>query len=483
MSPVLIRQATIGCEIAGGPVADVRIADQRIVALASQLPPLPGEAVIEADGGALLPGLHDHHLHLYAAAAQRASVRCGPPEVGDAAALAAALHAADAALPGGGWLRGTGWHPAVMAPGETLDRDWLDRHGPARPIRIQHRSGRLWMFNSAALDRLQLDRRTADALGFQRQNGRLTGALLDGDAWLRTRLAGQRPDLSALSRALAARGVTALTDTTPGNRLEDAVALHEAQQRGALWQTLRLMGSAELDGLAESPSLQRGEAKFHHHEHALPPLETLVTAIRARHAAGRGVAFHCVSRIELVFTLAALETAGARPGDRIEHAGIAPPETVATMARLGLTVVSQPHFIRERGAVYRREVDADDRPWLYRLRGLQAAGIPLAAGSDAPFGRADPWASMQAAVDRRCEDGMPLGAAEALSPEAAFALYAGPLAAPGAAAPALQEGAPADLCLIDRPWSDARRQLAAVQVRGVCIEGRWRVTETPHPIG
>lgn len=472
-----------GAGIAFGPAADLRVEEGRITALAPRLDAAPGETVIEARGGTLLPGLHDHHLHLYAAAAQRASVRCGPPEVHDDAALAAALHAAAAATPGEGWLRGTGWHPSVMADGETLDRDWLDRHGPARPIRLQHRSGRLWIFNSAALERLQVDTQTADALGFQRKNGRLTGALLDGDAWLRKQLAGQRPDLGALSRALAARGVTALTDTTPGNDLDAAAALHAAQQRGELWQTLRLMGSAALDALSDHASLQRGEAKFHHHEHALPPLEDLVAAIRARHAAGRGVAFHCVSRIELVYTLAALEAAGARPGDRIEHAGIAPPETVATMARLGLTVVSQPHFIRERGAVYRREVDADDRPWLYRLRSLQAAGIPLAAGSDAPFGRPDPWASMQAAVDRRCEDGQPLGVEEALSPEAALALYTGPLPAPGSAPDALRVGAPADLCLIEQPWSLARQNLAAVTVRGVVIDGRWRPANPSHPIG
>src|SRR5579884_2781136 len=39
-----------------------------------------GEAV-DARGGALLPGLHDHHLHLRSLAAAVGSVTAGPPEV------------------------------------------------------------------------------------------------------------------------------------------------------------------------------------------------------------------------------------------------------------------------------------------------------------------------------------------------------------------------------------------------------------------
>ena len=56
----------------------------------------PGRALAEfvAAGGALLPGLHDHHLHLFALAAADASLRCGPPEVRNLRALADALDAA-----------------------------------------------------------------------------------------------------------------------------------------------------------------------------------------------------------------------------------------------------------------------------------------------------------------------------------------------------------------------------------------------------
>ena len=198
---------------------------------------------------------------------------------------------------------------------------------------------------------------------------------------------------------------------------------------------------------------------------ALPDLDELTAAMRAAHAAGRNVAAHCVSRVDLAFALAAWRAAGARPGDRVEHASVAPPEALAEIAALGQTVVSQPAMISERGAVYRREVDADDLPHLYRLRSFQVAGVPLALSSDAPYTDIDPWRAMAAAVTRRCADGEPLGPGEALSPERAYAAMAGRPSGPGRGDLRLRAGMRADLCLLDRDWAAARADLGCVRPR------------------
>jgi predicted amidohydrolase YtcJ len=461
---MLIRAAGIQF----GAVADLRIRDGLVAEIAPRLAAVGDEPVIEAGGDALLPSLNDHHLHLMSTAAAMASVACGPPQVRDAEGLAQALIAADAGA--SGWLRGIGFHESVMAGAGELDRHWLDRHGPARPLRIQHRSGRMWVFNSQALDLLGVRPDSDDP--FERIDGQPSGRLYDADAWLRQRLRGNRPELGALSRQLAALGVTGLTDTTPTNTLADYRHFDAIQLRGELLQDLMVMGDESLDGAHDGARLRGGHAKFHLHEHDLPDIDWVVRQIRARHRAGRGVAFHCVTRTELVFVLGALAEAGSRPGDRIEHAGVTPPELMRTIAGMGLTVVTQPNFIRERGDAYRRDVDADDQPWLYRLRGFVDAGIPLAAGTDAPFGVPDPWAAMQAAVDRRAPDGAVMAATEALSPEAALGLFTGPLDDPGHAHPGIAPGQPADLCLIDRPWSAARQDLAAVRVRMTLLQGR-----------
>ncbi|MGB0213348.1 amidohydrolase family protein, partial [Algiphilus sp.] len=266
-------------------------------------------------------------------------------------------------------------------------------------------------------------------------------------------------------------GVTAVTDCSHDNDRDDVAAFGAAQRSGALLQDVLVMGNADLDGAGvpadgdDGPELAIGARKFHLHDAALPDLDELTAAMRAAHAAGRNVAAHCVSRVDLAFALAAWRAAGARPGDRVEHASVAPPEALAEIAALGLTVVSQPAMISERGAVYRREVDADDLPHLYRLRSFQVAGVPLALSSDAPYTDIDPWRAMAAAVTRRCADGEPLGPDEALSPERAYAAMAGRPSGPGRGDLRLRAGMRADLCLLDRDWAAARADLGCVRPR------------------
>jgi predicted amidohydrolase YtcJ len=184
------------------------------------------------------------------------------------------------------------------------------------------------------------------------------------------------------------------------------------------------------------------------------------------------VAFHCVTRAELVLAAAALEVSGARADDRIEHAAIAPPDAVDLLARLGVRVVCNPGFLRERGDDYAAHVEAAELPWLVRCRGFLDAGVPLGAGTDAPFGAPDPWRSMQAAVDRLSESGVLLGPGERLSPEAALALFTSPAEAPGDPPRGLAPGARADLCLLDRPWRAARERLCADGVAATLVAGR-----------
>ncbi len=129
---MLIQRA----EIEGVAPVDARVEGGRISAIGAALSPRPGEVCIDAAGGALLPGLHDHHTHLLALARADTSVRCGPPEVRDREALRSALARADRALPRGEWIRGVAYHPFVA--GE-LDREILDSWLPARPVRTPGR--------------------------------------------------------------------------------------------------------------------------------------------------------------------------------------------------------------------------------------------------------------------------------------------------------------------------------------------------------
>ncbi len=152
---MLIRpRLIIGAEVWDHGLADVLIEAGKIAAIAPAGSINRDCPYLLAGGGALLPGLHDHHVHLAGLAAKAASVWCGPPDITGEGALVLALMAP----PGTGWLRGVGYHESVMGlPGARE----LDRLVPHRPLRIQHRSGRMWLLNTTALQELlaKADRR------------------------------------------------------------------------------------------------------------------------------------------------------------------------------------------------------------------------------------------------------------------------------------------------------------------------------------
>lgn len=452
---MLIRNA----EVWNHGIADVRLANDSIGQI-GQLEPAAGEQVLNANGGALLPGLHDHHIHLAGFAVRASSVICGPPEVNGRDELANRLR-----QPGKGWIRGILYHDSVMGLPGVKDLDALVAD---RPLRIQHRSGRMWLLNSAAL--AELLENAEPPPGLERDGNGFTGRLFDEDQWLQAALDSEPPDFSEVSASLSRFGVTGITDMSPRN--DPRMAAHFAGQRvsGALRQHCWLAGALSL-AQAQTGRWHLGPAKLHLHEAALPDLDETICFIGAAHAQGRAIAIHCVSEVELVFALAALEAAGARLGDRIEHASVAPIEMVERIAALGLTVCAQPHFVSERGDRYLQDVEARHHGNLYRLRSLADAGICLAFGSDAPFASADPWAAMSAAVSRQTREGRVIGADEALTPEEALTPY---LKAPGdlSAQRRIAAGEPADLCLLSRPWSEARARLSSSCVRATIVSGR-----------
>ncbi|MGA1676516.1 MAG: amidohydrolase family protein [Pseudomonadales bacterium] len=440
---------------------------------------------IDGRGAVLLPGLNDHHVHLLALAASRHSVDLSGAR--DLGSVRGALRRA----PGTDldWIRATGYHESSAG---LLDRRRLDELVTNRPLRVQHASGKAWFFNSAALRRLRVldgERNTSEALelypaGLELDSsGAPTGRLFRGDDWLRARLSSAvAPDLAAVAQDLIQLGVTGLTDASADNDDSQAAIFAHAMDSGVFPQQLRLMGGPKLTHDRLHRQIALGERKFLLDDDALPDVETLVAATRAAWAQGRGTAWHCVSRAELLYALYVLEASGPPPAgirDRIEHAGVVPPECLPALVRRSLTVVTQPLFIAARGDRYLEQADPEDRPWLYRLQTLRQAGIPLGLSSDAPYASPDPWAGMRAAVERRTLSGRLVGRDEALTPEQALRGYLSPLDHPGGSARRIAPGVSADLCLLDRPWSEARRDLQAGLVRAVLVSGQVRYLREP----
>ena len=230
-----------------------------------------------------------------------------------------------------------------------------------------------------------------------------------------------------------------------------------------------------------SPRVARGAVKALLDEPRLPDFEAFCAEIRAAHAASRAFAVHCVTRAQGLFAAAAFRDAGARRGDRLEHASVAPPELVALAAELGLAVVTQPHFLAERGDDYAREVDAGD------LRGSTARAPGSRPGCRSPraatrptarpirgAGSRPPWHAGALAAQRSAPRKHSRPSRRSRSTRRRLA---------GGPARGVAVGADADLCLLDRPWRDARARFRAMTCARPGARENWYGSASPCRVG
>lgn len=455
---MLIRNA----EIYQVGMRDLRFEDGTVTEIGN-LAPLAYETTVDACGGALLPGLNDHHLHFLSYAASLDSIDCSPRNVGNESDFAQLLRSQEES---NNWLRGVGYHESVAGD---IDCHWLDQHCPQRPLRIQHRTGRLWIFNSSGIRLLQKALQQQLAPTLLSKESLNSGRFYDSDETLAPLIGKNLPPVREASKRLSSYGVTGFSDLTPTNDAESFELFERCKSDNRIVQQIQLARRAPFTPLS-SKQIIPGPIKIHLHESRLPPLDDLVERISQSHLAGIPVAIHCVTEIELLFSLAALEEAGSISGDRLEHASITPDYSLQRIKDLGLTIVSQPFFIEQKGDSYIRNVEPEAHDLLYRCQSFLERGIPFAGSSDAPFGGADPWATMRSAIFRKTASGNFLGKEEALTPERALAIFLGSLEKP-ADIHSIGVGAPADFCLLLHPWSVCRERLIKEDIKMVFAKG------------
>ena len=307
----------------------------------------PGEVeVVDGGGGALLPGLHDHHVHLLAMAARAAGSTS--TRLPDAATV-------DAALTGARRVRRVG-------PGRRVRRApaRADRPGPARrpggrrAVRVQHRSGLGWVLSTGRCAGWACSTRGRLAPSARRRGARRRRAA-HGLAAPPRRVAGRAgPERGAGPRrrrpvAGAASGSPA-SPTRPSRWARSGSALLGAARRsGALPQRLVLLGIDDGDTAAVAGWAGPGAGQAAGRRALGLDPAGLADAVAAHHAGGRPVAIHAVTRAENVAAVAALVQAGALPGDRIEHGSVLPTDLDPALAAGGITVVVQPPLVAERG--------------------------------------------------------------------------------------------------------------------------------------
>lgn len=410
----------------------------------------PATRVLDVRDSAVVPGLHDFHIHLVGLARSRRAVRLD--DARDAAGVAQRLARAAAGMPPDGWITGRGWREAQLAAGVGP----LEAAVGERPAFLSSHDGHSAWASAAARRLSRLDATAPDPAGgrIERdEHGQPTGVLretaLDLVAPHVPRIQGDvlRAPLDETLRDLAAMGITGAseagdytdhngigTDAAFGDSyssLTDLTDLVDGRLRLTLGIPADAIASAAERGLRTGTALDgRHTLRFgwakEYADGALgsgtaallepascgerdagilrvsgPELDALLAASRP---AGIAMAIHAIGDRAAREVLDALARAMPRlsgvPADRVEHVQLLHRSDAACFAAVGAIASVQPiHAAADRDLV---ESCWDGRQdGAYAWRSLVSAGALLAAGSDAPVESANPWLGIFAAVHRR----------------------------------------------------------------------------------
>ncbi len=187
--------------------------------------------------------------------------------------------------------------------------------------------------------------------------------------------------------------------------------------------------------------------------------------------AGGSVAIHAIGDLAcgaVIDLYEQLITEGTEPKRlRLEHASVLTRKDVARLGRLGIIASVQPAFMASETTWLEKRLGPDRLRRTYPLASLEAAGVPLAGGSDCPVEPPDPWAGIALARDRAG-----IFPPEGLSAESALRLFtSGAAFALGEPEP-LAVGSPADFVVVDRdPVTSTPDEIRATRVIDTWVGG------------
>ena len=472
----------------GEPV-DLVLADGRILDIAPTGNLRPRGVVVDGDGGWLVPGLWDHHVHVVQWALSVGRIPLGSAtSAREAAAIMGAAPFVD------GLRIGVGFRDGLWADEPSLDL--LDATTGDVPTYLVNADVHSVWLNSAAFRREGIEPPAS-------------GVLREEDAFeISRRINAVEPEIAdravdRMARAAAARGVVGLVDLdmtwndepwqrrvargfdalrvsygTYPQHLDRAIAegLRTGDPvRGASHDLVRV---GPLKAITDGSLGTRTAACAHpypddvgnHGLLTIPPdeLEQLMTRATA---AGLECAIHAIGDVANAHALDAYARTGAV--GTIEHAQLVAHADIPRFARLGVAASVQPeHALDDRDMTDAMWAEQSSQP--YPLRALADSGANLRFGSDAPVAPLDPWAAMASAVFRTRDGRDAWQPHQRIDIDTAIAAStAGGSTAPAEIAP----GALADLVIVDAdPRTADERALRAMPVRTTLLAGR--VTHT-----
>ena len=487
----------------------------------------PAPRVLRLDGGLVVPGFADAHVHTAAGGLELAQCDLHGVEP-EAYAATVARYAAE--RPGEPWVLGGGWvKDAFGTDGPSAAA--LDAVVADRPVLLESTDGHSAWVNRRALELAGITRATPDPPRGRIERdaaGEPTGVLHEAAMGLVADLApepGPAEWQAAIERGQAhlhRLGITAWQDAAVGPEM--LAAYRAVAEAGRLtgravaaqrWDPGE--GPAQLDGLVE----RRGtgtvgrlratavkifaDGVFENRTAAMlaPYLDgdgrptgntgigmlgasELAAAVTALDARGFDVHVHAIGDRAVRDTLDAFEAAAAANGRRdarhqIAHLQFVHPDDRPRFRRLGVVANAQPFWSCLDG--YMRELtlpflEPERAGWQYPWASLRRAGAVLAFGSDWTVSTANPLEEIEVAVRRVApddRDGEPFLPAERVDlPAALQAFTAGSAYAlrlegeTGTVSP----GKLADLAVLDRdPFDPGAGPIGDTRVVATLVEG------------
>lgn len=493
----------------------------------------PEARTVDLDGGLLLPGFIDAHMHPMVGGLER--LHCEMTELNSREEYLEAIAGAASRRPDDPWVRGGGWAVGAFGPqGPTAEL--LDRVVPDRPVFLPSSDHHDAWVNTRALEIAGVTAETPDPPdGWVERDaeGRPTGTLREAAM----ALVGDHVETSREEYADAMReaqhhlhswGITGWHDALvggyaglddPTQAYLDLLATGEltARVRCSLWwdrhrgteQVEELAAERDrlaaagldagsvkvmMDGISETFTAALTEAyrdlqgcPCGDHGLAFLEPEQVQEAVIALDAAGFQVHFHAIGDRAVHDALDAVEAARRANGindlrHQIAHLQLIRPEDRPRFRRLGVVACLQgmwAHADDPSVQLLRPHLGEERVGWQYPFADLVAAGATTSGGSDWPVQPPEPIGGVHTLVNRSrwAEDGSaadPLLQDQAMTLEAALSAYTrgSALANHHPEAGAVVVGAPADLVVLDRnPFDGPARDIGACEVAATYVRG------------
>jgi predicted amidohydrolase YtcJ len=425
------------------------------------------DRVIDMQGAAIVPGLTDAHVHLFAIANERQQISLNGADVRSMAEVLDRISDAARKSSAAQWIRAVGFDENNLAEHRYPTRDEIDAAAPDHPVIIRRFCGHTAILNSAALRLLRIDDGISDppSGSFGRDaRGRLDGSAKESAAEAIFRAippidpATMAASLRATIEDSIRMGLTAAVEAAVGftSGFDDEFAVWNLLRQDASFSPIRLGFMYQLDpkdaaarGLTprRDPDWQGMTLKFFAdgivgartaavskpfadtgtNGFFMRDEDDLERVIVEAHLDGWQTATHCVgdrasARVISAFEKAERALPGQKPRHRIEHYFVPPEGGLARMKALDALIVTQPSFLTR----MRRSIlgaFGPDAGRMYPARTVVDAGVTWIGSSDAPTGHVSPWVGMANAVDRGASLGSPIGPDEALSRRQALGSY------------------------------------------------------------